>query len=129
MIDNQTHLGFDLASLRMSPVAAGNDGKVVFADNLGIYGNTVILDHGLGLFTLYAHLSSISVKVGETVTRGQAIGQTGATGLAGGDHLHFSAMVRGIHVDPVEWWDPKWITDHVKAKIEEFGKPQVAPAA
>jgi murein DD-endopeptidase MepM/ murein hydrolase activator NlpD len=122
IIDQQTHLGFDLASLRMSPVAAGNDGKVAFADNLGIYGNTVILDHGLGLFTLYGHLSSIAVATGESVTRGQSVGQTGATGLAGGDHLHFSSMIRGIHVDPVEWWDPKWIRDHVTAKIEEFEK-------
>jgi murein DD-endopeptidase MepM/ murein hydrolase activator NlpD len=129
IIDSQTHLGFDLASLRLSPVTAGNNGKVVFADNLGIYGNTVILDHGIGLFSLYGHLSSISVAVGQTVERGATIGRTGETGLAAGDHLHFSIMVDGIHVDPVEWWDPKWVEDHVTEKLKAFANPPAAPAA
>jgi len=127
VIDTQTHLGFDLASLRQSPVTAGNNGKVVFADNLGIYGNAVIVDHGLGLFSLYAHLSSIGVTVGQMVERGATLGRTGETGLAAGDHLHFSMMVDGIHVDPVEWWDPKWVADHVTEKLKSFEKP--APAA
>jgi murein DD-endopeptidase MepM/ murein hydrolase activator NlpD len=128
VIDTQTHLGFDLASLRQSPVAAGNNGKVVFADNLGIYGNAVILDHGLGLFSLYAHLSSIGVTVGQTVERGATLGRTGETGLAAGDHLHFSMMVDGIHVDPIEWWDPKWVADHVTEKLKSFENPSPAAA-
>jgi hypothetical protein len=123
IIDTQTHLGFDLASLRQSPVVAENNGKVVFAENLGIYGNAVILDHGLGLFSLYGHLSSISVAVGQAVQRGDSIGRTGETGLAAGDHLHFSVMVNGIHVDPVEWWDPKWVADHVTEKMRSFEHP------
>jgi hypothetical protein len=132
VIDTQTHQGFDLASLRQSPVTAANTGKVVFADNLGIYGNTVILDHGIGLFSLYGHLSSIGVQVGQSVNRGDTLGRTGETGLAAGDHLHFSTMVDGIHVDPVEWWDPKWVADHVTEKLKSFASPsgQVAsPAA
>ena len=128
VIDTQTHLGFDLASLRLSPVVAENDGKVVYADNIGIYGNVVILDHGLGLFSLYAHLSSIGVGMGQAVKRGDTIGRTGETGLAAGDHLHFSILVDGIHVDPVEWWDPKWVADHVTEKLKAFENPSTATA-
>jgi murein DD-endopeptidase MepM/ murein hydrolase activator NlpD len=123
IIDSQTHLGYDLASLRQSVVPAANNGKVVFADTLGIYGNTVILDHGLGLFSLYGHLSSIGVTVGQAVSRGDSLGRTGQTGLAGGDHLHFSMMVDGVHVDPVEWWDPRWVADHVTEKLKSFERP------
>jgi murein DD-endopeptidase MepM/ murein hydrolase activator NlpD len=119
-IDRQTHLGFDLASLRGSAVPAGNTGRVVFAGPLGIYGNAVILDHGLGLFSLYGHLSQITVAPGADVTRGETIGKTGDTGLAAGDHLHFSIMVGGVHVDPVEWWDAHWIRDHVDARLAAF---------
>jgi murein DD-endopeptidase MepM/ murein hydrolase activator NlpD len=125
-IDKQTHLGYDLASLKASRVEAAQDGIVVFADNLGIYGQTVILDHGLGVFSLYGHLSSIAVKPGDRVTKAQALGQTGETGLAAGDHLHFSIMLYGVHVDPVEWWDPQWIREHVKAKLTMLPRVQSA---
>lgn len=118
VIDHQVHLGFDLASLKLSPVVASQNGEVIFADNLGIYGNAVILDHGLGLFSLYGHLSTLAVAKGDRVTAGQSVGQTGETGLAGGDHLHFSIMLYGQHVDPIEWWDPHWINDHVTARLE-----------
>jgi murein DD-endopeptidase MepM/ murein hydrolase activator NlpD len=120
VIDHQTHLGFDLASLRGSPVPAANNGRVVFTGPLGIYGNTVILDHGLGLFSLYGHLSEMSVTVGQTVARGDTVGKTGDTGLAAGDHLHFSTMIHGVHVDPVEWWDAHWIQDHVESRLAAF---------
>jgi murein DD-endopeptidase MepM/ murein hydrolase activator NlpD len=119
-IDHQTHLGYDLASLKLSPVEAAQAGKVVFAENLGIYGNAVILDHGLGIYSLYGHMSSFAVKEGDQVTLGQTLGQTGETGLAGGDHLHFSIMLHGVHVDPVEWWDPHWLHDHVTPKLTMF---------
>jgi len=117
IIDTQVHLGFDLASLRQSVVPAANNGKVVFVGDLGIYGDVVIIDHGLGIFSLYGHLSAVTVAVGQDVRRGAEIGRTGDTGLAGGDHLHFSIMLYGTHVDPVEWWDGKWIGDHVDAKL------------
>ncbi len=120
VIDHETHLGYDLASLKLAPVEATQNGIVVYAGNLGIYGNAVILDHGLGIFSLYGHLSTIAVKAGEHVKREQTLGQTGQTGLAGGDHLHFSIMLYGVHVDPVEWWDAHWLHDHVTPKLTMF---------
>ncbi len=120
VIDRQTHLGVDLASLKRAEVGASQDGIVAFADDLGIYGETVVIDHGLGLSTLYGHLSSIAVAEGDRVSAGQVIGNTGESGLAGGDHLHFSTMLHGVHVDPIEWWDAKWVRDHVTAKLDLF---------
>ena len=120
-IDRQVHLGFDLASVQQAPVHASNAGIVVFADFLGIYGNCVIIDHGLGVQSLYAHLSSIGTKIGDTVTKGQELGRTGATGLAGGDHLHFTILLQGVPVNPVEWWDQHWMQDRVLRKVKEAG--------
>ena len=117
VIDEQTHLGIDLASIARAEVPAANSGKVVFADWMGIYGQVVILDHGLGLQSLYAHLSQMSVHKGDAVDKGQIIGRTGATGLAGGDHLHFGMLVSGVPVNPVEWWDGSWITNNVTSKL------------
>jgi murein DD-endopeptidase MepM/ murein hydrolase activator NlpD len=125
IIDHQTHLGIDLASTARAPVPAANAGKVVFAGDLGIYGNCVILDHGLGLQTLYGHLSQIDVNNGAMVTKGQIIGRTGTSGLAGGDHLHYDVLVSGQQVNPIEWWDLSWITNNVSAKLALAGvKPQ-----
>jgi murein DD-endopeptidase MepM/ murein hydrolase activator NlpD len=118
-IDHQTHLGFDLAVTAHIPVLAANRGIVVHASDLGIYGNCIILDHGLGVQSLYAHLSSIDVKVGDRVEKAQVLGKSGMTGLAGGDHLHFTVLVNGHPVNPVEWWDPKWMQDRVLRKIAE----------
>jgi murein DD-endopeptidase MepM/ murein hydrolase activator NlpD len=117
-IDQQTHLGIDLASLAHAPVPAANRGKVVYADDLGVYGQCIIIDHGLGLQTLYGHLSRISVKVGDEVNKGQIIGNTGDTGLAGGDHLHFGVVISGEQVNPIEWWDASWINNNVSSKLE-----------
>jgi murein DD-endopeptidase MepM/ murein hydrolase activator NlpD len=120
-IDQQVHLGFDLASLQQAPVTASNRGEVIFADYLGIYGNCVILDHGLGVQSLYAHLSTIDSKVGDVVDKGQTLGRTGSTGLAGGDHLHFTLLVNGVATSPIELWDPQWMEDRVFRKIREAG--------
>lgn len=117
-VDNQTHLGVDLASLATSPVPAGNTGRVVLAEFMGIYGNVVVLDHGFGIQSLYSHLSEIHVHKGETVQRGQTIGKTGATGMAGGDHLHFGMLVSGLEVQPIEWWDQHWIKDNITSKLQ-----------
>jgi len=103
----------DLASTAMAPIEAANKGVVVFTGALGIYGNTVIIDHGLGIFSLYGHLSSISTAVGKTVAKGEKIGLSGMSGLAGGDHLHFSMIVGGQFVNPQEWWDPHWMKDNL----------------
>lgn len=113
-VSESIHYGYDLASLAGAPIQASNRGKVVFAEELGIYGGCVILDHGLGLHTLYGHLSSIGVQVGDLVEQGQEIGRSGQTGLAGGDHLHFAILLHGVYVDPVEWWDAKWVREHVE---------------
>jgi murein DD-endopeptidase MepM/ murein hydrolase activator NlpD len=111
------HFGYDLASLSLAPITAANSGRVVYADDLGIYGNCVLLDHGLGLATLYGHLSRIDVSAGDTVAKGDTLGLSGATGLAGGDHLHFAVLVSGTYVDPLEWWDPAWIRTHIDTHI------------
>jgi len=116
-VDFQTHLGLDLASTQHAPVPAGNDGTVVYADFLGIYGNVVVLDHGLGLQTLYAHLSSVAVKAGDAVSKGDIVGHTGSTGLAGGDHLHYGVIAGGTPVQPIEWWDIHWIKNNVTSKF------------
>jgi murein DD-endopeptidase MepM/ murein hydrolase activator NlpD len=108
-VDNQIHLGVDLASVRHDNVPAANAGRVVFAGVMGIYGQVVIIDHGLGLQSLYGHLSEMHVDKGETVTRGQIVGKTGVSGLAGGDHLHFGIIVGGVPVNPIEWWDKNWL--------------------
>ncbi len=120
VVDHETHLGYDLASTAHSPVPAADDGVVVFAHYFGIYGNAILIDHGCGLQTLYGHLSSFAVKPGEHVTRGQMIGHSGETGLAGGDHLHFSVLLDGVFVDPLEWWDPHWIHDRITAKLDPY---------
>ena len=125
-IDTQVHFGFDLASTKQSPVPAANAGQVVFTGPLTIYGNTVIVDHGLGLQTLYAHLSSIDVKPGDKIDKGQALGRSGTTGLATGDHLHFEVLVSGVSVTPIEWWDGKWIRDRVNKPLKEAGLPEFA---
>jgi murein DD-endopeptidase MepM/ murein hydrolase activator NlpD len=120
-VDQQVHLGFDLAVTEHVPVVAAAAGTVVNADWLGIYGNCVIIDHGQGVQSLYGHLMSFDVKVGDKVTRGQQVGRSDSTGLAGGDHLHFTMLVGGQMVNPVEWWDPHWITDRVDRKLKEAG--------
>ena len=120
-VDQQTHLGFDLAVTEHVPVVAANDGTVLNASWLGIYGNCVIIDHGMGVQSLYGHLMSFDVKVGDKVTRGQQIGRSDSTGLAGGDHLHFTMLVGGRMVNPVEWWDSHWISDRVNRKLSDVG--------
>ncbi len=117
-IGESIHEGIDLASVARAPIEAANNGVVLFAGPLGIYGSTVIIDHGMGLSSLYAHLSSVQVQEGQALKKGDVIGNSGMTGLAGGDHLHFSIMVGGEFVNPVEWWDPHWIENNVKKKLE-----------
>ena len=117
-IDHAYHLGFDLSVTKRYPVEAANSGVVNFIGDLGIYGNTVIVDHGLGLATLYSHLSSIDVKPGEHIKKAQILGRTGETGLAVGDHLHYGVYLNGIAVLPLEWWDEKWLRDNVYPKLQ-----------
>jgi murein DD-endopeptidase MepM/ murein hydrolase activator NlpD len=119
-VDRAYHLGVDLASVSNAQISAANSGKVIFAGFKGIFGNTVVVDHGFGLASLYAHLTHISVQENDMVEKGQAIGSSGLTGLAGGDHLHFSIIVHNVFVNPVEWWDSNWIKNNITSKIEEI---------
>ena len=125
-IDTQVHFGFDLASTKHAPVPAANKGTVAFVGPLTIYGNTVVVDHGWGLMTLYAHLSTIVVKVGDAVEKGQELGRSGDTGLAVGDHLHYEVLVNGISVTPVEFWDAKWIRDRFNGPLKSAGLAVIA---
>ena len=127
-IDTAYHLGYDLSVTKNYPVEAANSGKVAFTGDLGIYGGTVILDHGLGLFSLYGHMSSFDVKLGDSVAKRQILGKTGETGLAAGDHLHFGIYLAGVAVLPVEWWDQKWIDDNIKPKLDGRSGQEIAQA-
>ena len=117
-VDEQTHMGLDLASLTHADVPAANDGKVVFADFMGIHGNIVVLDHGMGLMSFYSHLSNIAVQLDDLLKKGQILGQTGTSGMAFGDHLHFGMLMHGFEVQPLEWLDPKWITNNVTNRMK-----------
>ena len=112
-IDRQDHLGFDLASTKNAAVPAANNGVVVLAEHLGIYGHCVVIDHGFGLASLYAHLSEIEVATGARVLRNQRIGRTGSSGLALGDHLHFTMLLNGLAVNPLQWWNERWVERHI----------------
>jgi murein DD-endopeptidase MepM/ murein hydrolase activator NlpD len=117
-IDQQVHLGYDLAVTQHVGVQATNDGKVVYAAPLGIYGNCIVVDHGYGLQSIYGHLSRIDVHEGDMVKQGQVMGLSGQTGMAGGDHIHFAMQLDGVQIDPKEWWDPHWIKDHIAKRVE-----------
>jgi murein DD-endopeptidase MepM/ murein hydrolase activator NlpD len=118
-VDEQDHLGFDLASVKRAPIPSANAGRVVLARYFGIYGNTVVVDHGYGLLSLYAHLSELRVGEGEIVEKGQVVGASGETGLAGGDHLHFTMLLHGLAITPKEWWDEHWLQDRLVRKLGE----------
>ena len=123
VVDTQIHFGYDLAAVQHGPVPAANSGVVIFAGPLSIYGNAVVVDHGLGLQTLYGHLSSIDVKEGDQITKEQELGRSGSTGLALGDHLHYEVLINGVSVTPLEWWDGRWIRDHVGRPLREASVP------
>ena len=127
-IDRQTHMGYDLASTAMADIPAANSGVVVFADELGIYGQTVIIDHGQSLFSLYGHLSETLIEKGTLAAQGEPIGKTGTTGLAGGDHLHYAMIIAGQFVDPLEWFDERWIQEHIEPKLGKESEAE-APAS
>jgi murein DD-endopeptidase MepM/ murein hydrolase activator NlpD len=117
-IDQQVHLGYDLAVTQHVGVEASNDGRIVWAAPLGIYGNCIVVDHGYGLQTIYGHLSRIDVHEGDMVKRSQVMGLSGMTGMAGGDHVHFAMQLDGVQIDPKEWWDAHWIQDHIAHRVD-----------
>jgi murein DD-endopeptidase MepM/ murein hydrolase activator NlpD len=127
-IDQQVHLGYDLAVTQHVGVEASNDGRIVWAAPLGIYGNCIVVDHGYGLQTIYGHMSHFDLHEGDMVKRGQIMGQSGMTGMAGGDHIHFAMQLDGVQIDPKEWWDPHWIQDHVTRRIDAGLAPNAEAA-
>jgi murein DD-endopeptidase MepM/ murein hydrolase activator NlpD len=121
-IDEAWHLGMDWASVKRADIFTSNPGKVIFKDYLGIYGNTIIIDHGFGLGSLYAHTSASSVEVNDEVKAGQHIANTGSTGAVFGDHLHFGVLVQGIEVNPNEWLDYGWMKTNITKTINDAVK-------
>lgn len=121
-IDEQTHMGIDLASVARAEVPAAQGGRVVWADYMGIHGDMILIDHGMGLMTQYSHLSEYKAKVGDVVKAGQIIGRTGVSGLAGGDHLHFGVLVGGVPVQPLEWLDSKWVQNNITSRLHILDK-------
>jgi murein DD-endopeptidase MepM/ murein hydrolase activator NlpD len=112
--------GFEIAMQRdQGDVVAASDGIIIFADSIGTYGNLVAIDHGLGLVSLYGHLSAARVKRGDQVKAGQVIGVAGRSGFSRNSNLFFQVRVHGIPVDPTEWSDRNWFYAHVNAKIDE----------
>jgi murein DD-endopeptidase MepM/ murein hydrolase activator NlpD len=97
-------------------VVAANSGRVSFVDTLPMNGITVIVDHGFGLATVYAHLSEATVKPGEEIAKGQQIGLTGSTGMAQAEEVYFETRLHGVPVSPNEWWDDTWVSDHIQNK-------------
>ncbi|MBU1168947.1 MAG: M23 family metallopeptidase [Proteobacteria bacterium] len=123
-VDDQYHLGFDLASIKQAPVPAANSGKIALIDTIGIYGKTIVIDHGFGLFSTYSHLSRVGVNEGENVGKGDVIGNTGITGLTGGDHLHYGMFIDHTFVDPLQWWDQSWIDNNITSKLSDIKSGQ-----
>ena len=117
-VDSEYHLGYDLASVRHAPIPAANAGRVVWTKYFGIYGNCVLLDHGYGLMSLYGHMNDFAVQPGEMVKKGQILGHTDSTGMAMGDHLHFSMLIDGVQTDPLQWWDPHWVQGHILQPLQ-----------
>jgi len=121
-VSHSYHVGYDLASTKMASIRSSNAGTVVYANENGIYGNMPMIDHGLGLYSLYGHCSQLLVKEGDVVKAGQIIAKTGSTGLALGDHLHFGLLVQGVEVRPVEWFDAGWIRKNINNVFKEADK-------
>ena len=115
-IDEAWHLGLDWASIKNDSITISNGGNIIFKEYLGIYGNTIIINHGLGLGTIYAHTTNQFINIGDKVVKNQKIATTGTTGAVLGDHLHFGILVQGIEVNPIEWMDQNWI----KTRITEI---------
>ena len=128
-VDQQVHLGFDLSDTVNAPVTAANDGRVVWASDLGIYGNCIVVDHGYALQSIYGHLNNIAVKVGDLVKKGQTMGSAGSTGMAGGVHVHFSMQIDGVQINPREWWDEHWIHDRIMSKLDPNAAKNVSAAS
>ena len=115
IVSKQVHTGLDIAGVNNTQIFSANHGRVIFVGEIGIYGNVVIIDHGYGVHTLYGHLNQAEVREGDNVKKGDVIGVSGETGLAFGDHLHFEVRVNGVPVNPIEWFDPVWVSNNIES--------------
>ena len=116
------HVGLDLASNAMAKIKPQNSGDVVFADYNGLYGNMPMISHGLGLYTIYGHCSSLKVSEDDHVNARKTIANTGKSGYAMGDHLHFGVLVQGIEVRRQEWMDRTWMKLNITNVIRNAKK-------
>ena len=121
-INEAWHLGIDWASVKNAKIKTSNSGEVIFKGYLGLYGNSIIIDHGMGLCSLYAHTSTQNVEVGDIVKIKQHIANTGATGAVFGDHLHFGILIQGVEVNPLEWMDKNWIKVRITDVLNDANK-------
>ena len=118
-VSESYHLGLDMASNAMAKIKPQNAGDVVYADYNGLYGNMPIIHHGLGLYTLYGHCSSLNVANGDSIRAKAHIANTGKSGYAMGDHLHFGVLIQGIEVRPAEWMDTQWMKLNISDVIKD----------
>ena len=97
------HVGLDIANIKGTPIVAPNSGKVVLIESLKEHGNTIIIDHGFGVLSVFNHMSKINVAKNQVVSKGDSIGEIGDTGIATGPHLHWGLSVQNVRVDPLFW--------------------------
>lgn len=121
-ISNSYHLGLDMASTKHAPILLSNAGKIVLEKKLGLYGNTIVVYHALGLSSSYSHISTFRAKLGDELSPGSILAYTGSTGWAFGDHLHFGMIVQGHFVWVAEWMDSKWIKTNVTNVLQKGEK-------
>ena len=121
-VSESWHMGLDLASVANADIKESNYGKVVFAQENGIFGLNLGIYYGFGLYGIYGHCSATRLSVGSDVKPGDTLAQTGTSGFAFGDHLHFGMVVQGVDVRPEEWMDSKWIKDNVSDVLESSKK-------
>lgn len=112
------HYGIDFNCKEGTPIQASGKGKVVWAGTKGDYGNCVVIDHGFGFESLYGHMSKITVRNGDTIERGEKIGEVGSTGSSTGDHLHYEIHKNGIQVDPIQYCYDGLSTEEYAALVE-----------
>jgi len=121
-VSESYHLGLDLASVKMGKILSQNESSVVYSQENGIYGNMPALHHGMGLYTIYGHCSNLLVHDGDKVSKNEHIANTGMSGYAMGDHLHFGVLVQGIEVRPEEWMDKDWIKKFITNVFKDAKK-------
>ncbi len=112
------HLGVDLTFIANTLIYCSNPGKVMFSGYNGGYGNSMLIHHGLGLYTMYGHCHELLVKENDQLEAGTLIGKSGQTGFATGDHLHFSVLIQGVYADPLEWMDSQWLESNIESVIK-----------